>query len=226
MRLPRPPSDERLLGGAETLLSDFHRIWQIAWEFARGFNALRNTGPCITFFGSARFNEEHSYYHMARAAAQEAGRRSFAVMTGGGPGVMEAANRGARDTGVRSIGCNIELPMEQQPNPYLDISLHFHHFFVRKVMLVRYSSAFIILPGGFGTLDEVFETATLIQTGKIQKFPVVLMGRDYWLELIEFIRDGMLAQGTISPQDLDSLLICDEPEEALAFIERETKGHR
>jgi uncharacterized protein (TIGR00730 family) len=148
------------------------------------------------------------------------GRHRFSVMTGGGPGIMEAANRGARDAGVLSIGCNIQLPCEQQANDYLDVMTRFQHFFVRKVMLVRYSQAFIILPGGFGTMDEIFETATLIQTGKVSKFPIVLMGRDYWAGLIDFLRNRMVSCGTIDADDLDGLVICDDPAEAVTHIMR------
>ena len=213
-------ADERLLRGGEGFFTDIQRSWQIASEFRRGFAALRKIGPCITFFGSSRFAEDNNWYTSARSAAATAGQRGFAIMTGGGPGIMEAANRGARDVGAHSIGCNIQLPREQQANPYLDTALHFDHFFVRKVMLVRYSSAFIILPGGFGTLDEVFETVTLIQTGKIRKFPVILMGSEYWSELIDFVRDSMLAAATINRQDLDSLVICDDPVAAIDLIQR------
>ena len=212
--------DEALLGGGESALRDALRTGQILVEFIRGFWQLRNIGPCITFFGSARFGEDHRYYQMARATAAEVGRHRFSVMTGGGPGIMEAANRGARDAGVLSIGCNIQLPCEQQPNDYLDVTTRFQHFFVRKVMLVRYSQAFIILPGGFGTMDEIFETATLIQTGKVSKFPIVLMGRDYWAGLIDFLRNRMLSCGTIDADDLDGLVICDDPAEAVAHIMR------
>lgn len=207
--------DEFLLRGADSPVRDIWRIGHIMTEFARGFWQLRKVGPCITFFGSARFGEDQDWYTMARATAACAGERGFAVMTGGGPGIMEAANRGARDVGARSLGCNIQLPEEQFPNPYLDLNIRFEHFFVRKVMLVRYSQAFVILPGGFGTMDEVFETATLIQTGKIKQFPVVLMGKDYWGELLDFLRHRMLRCGTIGAHDLDGLIICDDPQEAL-----------
>jgi uncharacterized protein (TIGR00730 family) len=212
--------DEALLGGGESALRDALRTGQILAEFIKGFWQLRNIGPCITFFGSARFGEDHRYYQMARATAAEVGRHRFSVMTGGGPGIMEAANRGARDVGVLSIGCNIQLPCEQQANEYLDVMTRFQHFFVRKVMLVRYSQSFIILPGGFGTMDEIFETATLIQTGKVSKFPIVLMGRDYWAGLIDFLRNRMVSCGTIDADDLDGLVICDDPAEAVTHIMR------
>ena len=152
-------------------------------ELVRGFRALHFLGPCITVFGSARFEEGNPHYELAREMGRRIGRMGFTVMTGGGPGVMEAANRGARDVGACSIGCNIALPQEQEPNPYLDRFIEFEYFFVRKLMLVKYSYAFVVLPGGFGTLDEVFEVATLIQTRKIESFPCVLMGLDYWAPL-------------------------------------------
>jgi uncharacterized protein (TIGR00730 family) len=210
--------DEVFLGGPESAARDLLRLARIMGQFLKGFRELRRIGPCITFFGSARFSEDHRYYQLARAAAREAGSRGFSVMTGGGPGVMEAANRGAKDVSALSIGCNIELSSEQKPNPYLDISSSFQHFFVRKVMLVRYSQAFIILPGGFGTMDEIFETATLVQTGKVRRFPIVLLGADYWTELIDFVRHKMVSCGTIGEFDLDSLVIFDDPFAALEHI--------
>ena len=156
------------------------RAARIFCEFIRGFRTLHFVGACVTVFGSARFTENHPYYDLARQCGAELAKAGFTVMTGGGPGIMEAANRGAKETGGRSIGCNIQLPREQKPNPFVDQWITFRHFFVRKVMLVKYSYAFIALPGGFGTLDEIFETATLIQTGKIRDFPLVLMGIEYW----------------------------------------------
>lgn len=210
--------DEVLLGGAESAFRDVLRLNQILAEFIKGFWQFRRIGSCITFFGSARFSEDHPFYAIAQATAREAGHRGFSVMTGGGPGIMEAANRGARDAGALSVGCNIQLSMEQEPNAYLDLSTRFQHFFVRKVMLVRYSQAFIILPGGFGTMDEIFETATLIQTGKISRFPIVLMGSEYWAELIDFLRNRMVSWGTIDADDLEGVVICDDPAEAIDHI--------
>ena len=172
----------------------------------------------MTVFGSARFGEDHRHYELARAMGRKLAEAGYTVMTGGGPGIMEAANRGAKDAGGLSIGCNIELPMEQEPNPYLDRFVEFHYFFVRKVMLVKYSDAFVVMPGGYGTLDEVFETAVLIQTGKIESFPVVLMGSDYWAKPLEFIRGTMVEQGVISPEDPDILHLTDDPDDALAYI--------
>ncbi|WP_206020049.1 TIGR00730 family Rossman fold protein [Pseudomaricurvus alkylphenolicus] len=214
----QPRWDQALLEGAQGSLQDLLNCWRISREFYYGFSRLRRIGPCITVFGSARFEEHHPYYQLARNVARHLGETGFAIMTGGGPGIMEAANRGARDADVLSVGCNIELPMEQKPNPYLDIWTEFNHFFVRKVMLVKYSSAFVVLPGGFGTLDEVFETLTLIQTAKIKRFPLVVVGVDYWKHLRDFIDGAMLAQHTISEQDLDSVLITDDCQQAVEFI--------
>jgi hypothetical protein len=184
----------------------------------RGFRALHFVGPCVTVFGSARFSDDHAYYALARQVGTRLARRGFAVMTGGGPGIMEAANRGAKEVGGRSIGCNIELPREQRPNPYLDHFVTFRHFYVRKVMLAKYSYAFIALPGGFGTLDEVFEIATLVQTGKVREFPLVLLGREYWHPLIEFVRNRLLVEGTIEPGDEQLLQVTDSPEEAVELV--------
>jgi uncharacterized protein (TIGR00730 family) len=174
----------------------------------------------VTVFGSARFSEEHAYYNLARAVGADLAHAGFTVMTGGGPGLMEAANRGAREAGGRSVGCNIELPEEQAPNAYLDLSVTFQHFYVRKVMLVKYSYAFVVLPGGFGTLDEVFETATLIQTRKISDFPVVLMGTAFWQPMVGFMRDTLVREGTIAERDLDLLYLTDDPADAIAHIGR------
>ena len=165
----------------------------------RGFRALHFVGPCVSVFGSARFKAAHPYYALGREVGARLARVGFTVMTGGGPGLMEAANRGAKEAGGRSVGCNIELPHEQRPNPYLDHWVTFRHFYVRKVMLVKYSYAFVALPGGFGTLDETFEVATLVQTGKVREFPIVLMGCDYWRPLIDFVRNRLLVEGTIDP---------------------------
>jgi uncharacterized protein (TIGR00730 family) len=200
---------------------ELRRLLRIGAEFVRGFRALHFVGPCVTVFGSARFTEDHPYYALAREMGRRLGEVGFTVMTGGGPGIMEAANRGARDAGAVSIGCNIVLPHEQVHNPYLDRWLEFHYFFVRKVMMVKYSYAFVVLPGGFGTMDEIFETATLIQTGKIRDFPLVLMGVDFWRPLLELFRTSMVPEGTIAPLDIDRLTITDSPDEAMRRI-RET----
>jgi uncharacterized protein (TIGR00730 family) len=205
--------DARLLRGSRGRLDDLMRSCRIWMEFMRGFRALRGIGPCVTFFGSARFADDHPYYQLARETAAAVARHGYTIMTGGGPGIMEAANRGARDVGGTSVGCNILLPMEQAPNPYLDRCVEFNYFFVRKVMLVRYSRAFVLMPGGFGTMDEIFETATLIQTQKIGNFPVVVAGEAYWSELRPFLRRTMLEHGTIDPSDVDHAFHSDDPDE-------------
>jgi uncharacterized protein (TIGR00730 family) len=206
------------LRGPQPRSSELARLLRIDADFIRGVRALHFVGPCVTVFGSARFAEDHRYYALAREMGQRLGKAGFTVMTGGGPGIMEAANRGARDVGARSVGCNIVLPQEQQPNAYLDLWLEFHYFFVRKMMLVKYSYAFVVLPGGFGTMDEIFETATLIQTGKIRDFPVVLMGADFWRPLLELFGESMIPSGTISPVDVERLVVTDSPEEAMSHI--------
>ena len=208
----------RFLEGPQNRSVELFRAIKIFFEFMRGFRALHFAGPCVTVFGSARFAERHPYYQVARECGIELAKAGFTVMTGGGPGIMEAANRGAKDVGGHSIGCNIELPIEQQPNPYLDQWVTFRHFFVRKVMLVKYSYAFIALPGGFGTLDEIFETATLIQTGKISRFPLVLMVKEFWRPLLDFFSQHLVKEQTIDQADVDHLIITDSPREAVAFI--------
>jgi len=214
--------ERRLLEGPKSRLSELSRIGRIAWELLKGFRALHFVGPCATVFGSARFAPGHRYYELARSVGRLLAEAGFTVMTGGGPGIMEAANRGAKEGGGRSIGCNIELPKEQRPNPYLDRWIDFRYFFVRKVMLVKYSFGFIILPGGFGTLDEIFETAVLVQTGKIEGFPIILMGSDYWHDMLAFLRDGALRARTIEQRDYDRLVVTDSPEEAVRHIVRVT----
>jgi uncharacterized protein (TIGR00730 family) len=211
-------SEERFLLGPAKREREAARVLRIGMEFLRGFRALHFVGPCVTVFGSARFKEDHRYYAMGRALGAELARVGFTVMTGGGPGCMEAANRGAHEAGGASIGCNIELPEEQRPNPYLDRFVTFRYFFIRKVMLVKYSYAFVALPGGYGTLDEIFECVTLVQTGKIKDFPVVLMGVDYWSPLITFLRDTLVAQGTIAQKDLERLHLTDDPVEAADHV--------
>ena len=213
------PDDKRFLVGPRPRLRELGWAIRIFCEFIRGFRALHFVGPCVTVFGSARFREEHRFYDMARRLGALLARDGFTVMTGGGPGVMEAANRGAKEAGGRSIGCNIELPHEQTPNPYLDRWVTFRHFFVRKVMLVKYSYGYIAMPGGFGTLDEMTEAATLIQTGKISHFPLVLMGVEFWKPLLEFMRGTLVKEGTIGPDDVD-FLVTDSPEEAAAHVRR------
>jgi uncharacterized protein (TIGR00730 family) len=199
--------------------ADAARIGDIAAEFARGFDALADVGRAVTVFGSARTPPEHPHYALAREAGACLGRAGYAVITGGGPGLMEAANRGARDVGAVSVGCNIELPREQALNPYLDIGLRFRHFFARKVMFVRYASAFVVCPGGFGTLDELFESLTLIQTATIRHFPVVLVGRGEWDGLLEWLRARALADGRIDAGDLDLLRVLDDPSQLCEIVD-------
>ncbi len=216
---PQEAKHERqFLAGPQSRVFELWFVVKVLFELLRGFRKLHFIGPCVTVFGSARFREDHRYYQLAREIGARLAGAGFTVMTGGGPGIMEAANRGAKVAGGRSVGCNIELPKEQGANPYLDVMVDFRHFFVRKVMLVKYSYAFIALPGGFGTYDEVFEAATLIQTAKIKHFPIVLIGSDYWQPLLDVMRATLLAQGTIDPADLDILRITDSPEEAVAHI--------
>ena len=204
--------------------ADARRVATISAEFERGFDALRDVGPCVTIFGSARFEEDNPYYGLARTTAAAFGEAGFAVMTGGGPGIMEAANRGAHETGTASIGCTIELPFEQAGNPYVDVEIPFHYFFARKVCLVRYSQAFILMPGGCGTLDELFETATLIQTGKTLGVPLVLMGTDFWQPITDFVSSSLVGGGTISPGDLDFFHATDDPAEAVAYVMSRLSG--
>ena len=217
-KIARSPIDERFLEGPGSRSAELGRALRITAEFVRGFRELHFVGPCVTVFGSARTREDHPHYALARAMGAELAKSGFTVMTGGGPGIMEAANRGARDVGGSSIGCNIELPKEQRPNPYLDRWVTFRYFFVRKVMLVKYSVAFVVLPGGFGTMDEIFETITLIQTGKIHDFPVVLMGSEYWQPLFAFIRGRMLRDGMIEERDVERVLVTDSVDEAMSAI--------
>jgi len=212
--------DFTLLEGAQGLVGDLKTAAHIAYESLKGFWAFRKEQNCVTVFGSARFKEDHPYYELTREMGGELARAGYTVMTGGGPGVMEAANRGAFEAGGRSIGCNIILPQEQNVNPYVDMSIDLSYFFVRKLMLVKYSKAFILMPGGFGTMDEIFETMTLIQTNKIEDFPIICMGLDYWRHLVPFITDTMVKAGTISQDDLDVVFMTDDPVEAVGYIKR------
>ncbi len=209
--------ERRLLQGPRPRLREFGTILRVTREMFRGFRKLHFVGPCVTIFGSARVEEGSFEYDMARSVARRLGDEGFSIITGGGPGVMEAANRGARDADATSIGCNIRLPHEQKPNDHLDVSIDFNYFFVRKVMLVKYSYAFIVMPGGFGTMDELFEALTLIQTGKIHDFPVVVMGKEFWKDLQEQL-DAMVARGMIDRDDLDLVLVTDDIEEAVAHV--------
>ncbi|HEY5188786.1 MAG TPA: TIGR00730 family Rossman fold protein [Solirubrobacteraceae bacterium] len=203
--------------------ADAERLRDIAAEFARGFDALAEVKRAVTIFGSARTPPGHPDYALVREVAACLGRAGYGIITGGGPGLMEAANRGAQEAGALSIGCNIELPREQELNPYVDIGLRFRHFFARKVMFVRYACAFVIAPGGFGTLDELFEALTLIQTRTIRHFPVILLGAGEWDGLLAWLRERALAEGRVGVGDLDSLRMASGPDEVLALVEA---GHR
>ncbi len=209
--------DRHLISGPNRRLKELGLLFKVMRDFLKGFRALHFVGPCVTVFGSARFKEDHRYYQMAREVSAAIARLGFTVMTGGGPGIMEAANRGAKDAGGRSVGCNIELPFEQSHNPYLDKWVTLRYFFVRKVLLLKYSYGFIIMPGGFGTMDEMFEALTLIQTGKIKNFPVVLMGTEYWQPMQPHLRH-MADNGVISPQDIDLMILTDSVEEAVEHL--------
>jgi uncharacterized protein (TIGR00730 family) len=218
-----PIEDQRLFAPPHDIDTAFldtdpWRVLRIQGEFVEGFNALAGLGPAVTVFGSARTRPGEPQYEQAVALAQRLGEAGFAIITGGGPGIMEAANKGAHQAQALSVGLNIELPFEQHLNPYVDLDIDFRYFFVRKTMLVKYSLAFVILPGGFGTMDELFEALTLIQTGKIENFPVVLLGRDYWQGLIDWLRQTMLTEGKISEADLELLYVTDSIEEAAEVI--------
>jgi hypothetical protein len=210
--------DRYFLEGPHSRIRELLLLFRAARDFIRGFRLLHFVGPCVTIFGSARFGEEHPYYAVARDVGRRVSQLGFTVMTGGGPGLMEAANRGARDNGGLSVGCNIELPFEQDPNAYLDRVITCHYFFVRKVLLFKYSYGFVVLPGGFGTLDELTEALTLVQTGKIEEFPVVLIGTSYWQPFIALLRE-MITHGAISEKDLDLLKVTDDLDEAMRHLE-------
>lgn len=216
--LTQAQAEQLFLEGPKTRRWELWMIVRIIREFISGFRALHFIGPCVTVFGSARFATDHPYYAQARQVGYALSQLGFAVMTGGGPGLMEAANRGAKEAGGRSVGCSIALPQEEQSNPYVDHTVTFRYFFVRKVMLVKYSYAFIVMPGGFGTMDEFFEAMTLIQTGKIKDFPIVLMGTDYWQPIVDFL-SRMVQTGTISAADLELLHVTNAVEEAMAYIQ-------
>jgi uncharacterized protein (TIGR00730 family) len=210
--------EARLLSGPLDRTSELLRVARISREFIRGFRKLHFLGPCVTVFGSTHFAEGHPYYDLGQEVGRRLAKAGFTTMTGGGPGLMEAANRGAKEAGGRSVGCNIVLPHEQAPNAYLDEMITFQHFYVRKVMLVKYSYAFIALPGGLGTLDEMFEIATLVQTSKVKDFPIVLMPSEFWCPLLDFMRNTMLAQGTVSEADISHLELMDSPALVVDYI--------
>lgn len=210
-------TEREFLAGPHSRLREFGFVLRVAREFIYGFQKLHFVGPCVTVFGSARFKEDHKYYQLAREMGAALGDLGFSVLTGGGPGIMEAANRGAKEAGAESIGCNIRLPFEQHPNPYLDLMIEFDYFFVRKFMLIKYSLGFVVMPGGFGTLDELFEAVTLMQTGKIKDFPIVVMGTEYYQEIRAGIAK-MVDEGTISPEDARFFLVTDSVQEATEFL--------
>jgi uncharacterized protein (TIGR00730 family) len=222
---PRQPTslDEEILEAESTAiisqLTDEQRLERIGEELRTGFQALAHIGKAVTIFGSARTPRDHPRYKAAREFARRLGEEGYAIITGGGPGIMEAANRGARDAGVPSVGLGIDLPHEQGLNQWVDHPLSFHYFFARKVMFVRYASGFVVYPGGFGTLDELFEASTLRQTEKIRYFPIVLMGSDYWGGLVRWLRESVLAEGNIAPVDVTTLLVCDSIEPALELLD-------
>ena len=203
--------------------SETWRVFRIMAELVEGFEALHNIGPAVTIFGSARLAPGSPYYNKCLKVAENLAKDGFAVISGGGPGIMEAANKGAQNANGASVGLNIALPMEQKPNQFQDIQLEFRYFFVRKLMFVKYAVGYVIFPGGFGTMDELFEALTLIQTKKIRAFPVILVGREYWSGLIDWMKKTVIAAGSVSPEDLDLMQIVDEPEEVCAIINKRYK---
>jgi uncharacterized protein (TIGR00730 family) len=220
-RQNRPTQDEQLLespGPASFISTDPWRVLRIMGEFTEGFEALVDVGPAISIFGSARVKPGHAQYEAAVELARLLGEAGITIITGGGPGIMEAGNKGAQEAGVPSIGLNIELPFEQGVNAYVDLPMEFHYFFVRKTMFLKYAQGFVIFPGGFGTMDELFEALTLIQTGKVQNFPVILFGKAYWEGLFNWLREPMLAEGKISAADLNLVILSDSPEEIRDII--------
>ncbi len=221
---PRKPrtSDEEIIGAetrlVEAVLADDQRLRRIRDELDHAFTVMSEVGPAVSVFGSARTAPGSAHYELARDVGRCLGTRGLSVITGGGPGCMEAANRGARDAGVLSVGLNIELPFEQAPNPYLDVSLDFHYFFTRKLIFVRYASGFVVAPGGFGTLDELFEALVLVQTQKIRRFPVVLVGSGFWGPMADWIRDRLVGEGMIAPEDVDLFRVTDDPQEVCDVV--------
>lgn len=209
---------EPFLAGPDTFHKEALRVTRIVAEYVRGYWAFRDIINCVTVFGSARFRQNHPYYELAYEVGHQLAQENFTVMTGGGPGIMEAANRGAKSADGYSVGCNIIISHEEMPNAYLDKWIFFKFFFIRKVMLTKYSLAFVVMPGGLGTMDELFEMATLIQTGKIRNFPVVLMGKDYWHPMLTFLENTMIREGTIEESDLRKIIVTDSPLEAVEYI--------
>jgi uncharacterized protein (TIGR00730 family) len=212
-------SEIQFLEGPQNRWRDFKFSFKVLLEFIKGFRTLHFVGPCVTVFGSARFKEGHVFYEQARELSGRIAQMGFTIMTGGGPGIMEAANKGAREVGGKSVGCNIVLPHEQSHNPYLDRWVNIKYFFVRKILLIKYSYAFIVMPGGFGTMDEYFEALTLIQTKKVHQFPIIIMGKEFHQELINYV-ETMKSYQTISPNDSDLFLVTDSIEEAIAHLQK------
>jgi hypothetical protein len=212
-----PPKAHVFLDGPKSRGFELYFAFRVFRQFIQGFRKLHFIGPCITVFGSARFKEDHFYYQTAREFGKRIAEMGFVTMTGGGPGIMEAANRGAFENGGTSVGCNIQLPFEQKPNPFMNVWITFEHFFVRKVLMTKYSYAFIIMPGGFGTMDEFFETLTLVQTKTISQFPIVLFGKEYYKDLWDMI-EHMEEKGTIAKADLSLVLLTDDVDEAMQHI--------
>jgi uncharacterized protein (TIGR00730 family) len=212
-------AEKLFLSGRRNREADLESAVRFFLEFLHGFESFDFKQPCVTVFGSARFAEDHHYYRLAREIGTALAKAGYAVMTGGGMGIMEAANRGAKEAGGLSVGCNIQLPHEQKPNRYLDKFIQFEHFFARKVMLVKYSCAFVVMPGGFGTLDEAFEIATLMQTNKLERFPLIACGQEFWDKFVAFVRDAMLKEGTISLEDVQFIHRADTAEETVRIIQ-------
>lgn len=215
----------RFLMGEDSPAKETWRTFRIMAEFVKGLDKLTGVTKGVSMFGSARVKPGSKYYELSRKTAFEIGRRGFTILTGGGPGAMEAANRGAKEARALSIGLNIKLPFEQHINPYVDITETFNFFFVRKVMLVKYAHAFVILPGGYGTLDEMFEALTLIQTGKVSNFPIILMGKEYWTPLLDWIRGTILANGMLKAEDLNDVHLTDDPKEAAGIVQKAWKNY-
>lgn len=217
-------SEIRFLEGPQSRWNDFKFTLNVAREFIKGFRSLHFTGPCICIYGSARFKEDHKYYKQAQELAGKIAKLGFSIMTGGGPGIMEAANRGAREVGGRSVGCNIVLPFEQSGNPYLDNWVSIKYFFVRKTLLIKYSYAFVVMPGGFGTMDELFESLTLVQTGKLKAFPIIVFGKAFHQEIMNHV-ELLKREGTISPEDIDLITYTDDMEEVVAICKSVIDSH-
>lgn len=217
-------SEINFLEGPQSRWKDFKFTLKVAREFIKGFRSLHFTGPCICIYGSARFKEDHKYYKQAQELAGKIAQLGFSIMTGGGPGIMEAANRGAREVGGRSVGCNIELPFEQSGNPYLDNWVSIKYFFVRKTLLIKYSYAFIVMPGGFGTMDELFESLTLVQTGKLKAFPIIVFGKEFHQEIMNHVA-LLKREGTISPEDIDLITYTDDMDEVVSICKTLIESH-